>query len=73
MSAVEQKNISDYYKRLVDNWFMGAERKVFVSFQCKNGVSRENVIALLENINKYYLHKRMFSGTQGSWLEPWGL
>lgn len=72
MSAVEQKNISDYYKRLVDNWFMGAERKVFVSFQCKNGVSRGNVIALLENINKYYLHKRMFSGTQGSWLGTLG-
>lgn len=72
MSPLEQKNISDYYKRLVDDWFMGEGRQSFVSFQCKGDISIKDVEVFLGNINKYYLHKRMFSGTQGSWLGTLG-
>lgn len=72
MSALEQKNISDHYKRLVDDWFMGEGRQSFVSFQCKGDISIKDVDVFLGNINKYYLHKRMFSGTQGSWLGTLG-
>lgn len=72
MSPLDQKNISDYYKRLVDVWFMGEGRQSFVSFQCKGDLSIKDVEVFLGNINKYYLHKRMFSGTQGSWLGTLG-
>ena len=72
MSPLEQKNISDYYKRLVDDWFMGEGRQSFVSFQCKGDISIKDVEFFFGNINKYYLHKRMFSGTQGSWLGTLG-
>lgn len=72
MSPLEQKNISDYYKRLVDDWFMGEGRQSFVSFQCKGDISIKDVEVFFGNINKYYLHKRMFSGTQGSWLGTLG-
>ncbi|MGG8227913.1 hypothetical protein PGO43_03310 [Klebsiella aerogenes] len=72
MSALEQKHISDYYKRFVDDWFMGEGRRSFVSFQCKGDINIRDVEVFLENMNKYYLHKRMFSGTQGSWLGTLG-
>lgn len=72
MSTLDQKNISDYYKRLVDDWFMGDGRRYFVSFQCKSEISMKDVEVFLGNINKHYLHKRMFSGTQGSWLGTLG-
>ncbi|MCW4896327.1 hypothetical protein [Enterobacter hormaechei] len=72
MSSLDQKHISDYYKRLVDDWFMGEGRRSFMSFQCKGDISIRNVEVFLENMNKYYLHKRMFSGTQGSWLGTLG-
>ncbi|MBJ9596418.1 hypothetical protein GHU73_03480 [Citrobacter werkmanii] len=72
MSSLDQKHISDYYKRLVDDWFMGEGRRSFMSFRCKGDISIRNVEVFLENMNKYYLHKRMFSGTQGSWLGTLG-
>lgn len=72
MSPFDQKNISDYYKRLVDDWFMGEGRQSFVSFQCKGDISIRDVEVFLRNINKYYLHKRMVSRTQGSWLGTLG-
>lgn len=72
MSSLDQKYISDYYKRLVDDWFMGEGRRSFVSFQCKGDISIKDVEVFLGSINKYYLHKRMFSGTQGSWLGTLG-
>ena len=72
MSPLEQKNISDYYKRLVDDWFTGEGRQSFVSFQCKGDISIKDLEVFFGNINKYYLHKRMFSGTQGSWLGTLG-
>lgn len=72
MSNVDQKHISDYYKRLVDDWFNGEGRRSFVSFKCKGDISIKDVEVFLGSVNKYYLHKRMFSGTQGSWLGTLG-
>ncbi|EPM8191837.1 hypothetical protein ACTRMU_002573, partial [Yersinia enterocolitica] len=66
MSCTERKNIADYYKRLVDVWLLEDKPGSFVVFQCKGDVSDLNVEMLLKNMSKFYFHKRMFGGTQGS-------
>lgn len=43
-----------------------------MSFQCKGEISIKDVEVFLGSINKYHLHKRMFRGTQGSWLGTQG-
>ncbi|EKN3586583.1 MULTISPECIES: hypothetical protein [Yersinia] len=72
MSCTERKNIADYYKRLVDVWLLEDKPGSFVVFQCKGDVSDLNVEMLLKNMSKFYFHKRMFGGTQGSWLGTLG-
>lgn len=73
MSFRERKNIADYYKRLVDVWLLEDKSSSFVVFQCKNDVSDLDVKILLKNMSKFYFHKRMFDGTQGSWLGTLGV
>jgi len=72
MSFTERKNIADYYKRLVDVWLLEDKPGSFVVFKCKSDVSDLDVKILLKNMNKFYFHKRMFDGTQGSWLGTLG-
>ncbi|HGH4407765.1 TPA: hypothetical protein ACJIVJ_001988 [Yersinia enterocolitica] len=72
MSCTERKNIADYYKRLVDIWLLEDNPSSFAVFQCKGDVSDLNVEMLLKNMSKFYFHKRMFGGTQGSWLGTLG-
>ncbi|EKN6149866.1 hypothetical protein ACA503_001229 [Yersinia enterocolitica] len=72
MSCTERKNIAYYYKRLVDIWLLEDNPSSFVVFQCKGDVSGLNAKMLLKNMSKFYFHKRMFGGTQGSWLGTLG-
>ncbi|MGG2079563.1 hypothetical protein [Lelliottia nimipressuralis] len=72
MSSTERKNLADYYKRLVDIWLLEDKPGSFVVFQCKDDVSYLNVKMLLKNMSRFYFHKRMFCGTQGSWLGTLG-
>ncbi|WP_210501525.1 hypothetical protein [Pantoea ananatis] len=72
MSFTERKNIADYYKRLVDIWLLENNHGSFVFFQCKNDVSDLDVKMFLKNMSRFYFHKRMFDGTQGSWLGTLG-
>jgi hypothetical protein len=72
MSSIERKNLVDYYKRLIDIWLLEHKPGSFVVFQCKGDVSVLNVEMLLKNMSKFYFHKRMFGGTQGSWLGTLG-
>lgn len=44
----------------------------YVAFQCNEHVSEMGAEKLLKNMSKFYFHKRMFSGTQGSWLGTLG-
>ncbi len=72
MSFKERKNIADHYKRLVDVWLLENNHSSFVVFQCKSDVSDLDVKILLKNMSRFYFHKRMFDGTQGSWLGTLG-
>ncbi|EMB4317634.1 TPA: hypothetical protein I8627_004059 [Citrobacter freundii] len=72
MTHTERKNIADYYKRFVDVWLLEDNSRSFAVFQCKDDVSSLNVEILLKNMNRFYFHKRMFGGTQGSWLGTLG-
>ncbi|ELY3814265.1 hypothetical protein SMY00_004275 [Cronobacter sakazakii] len=72
MPFTERKNIAAYYKRLVDVWLLEDKPGSFVVFQCKSDVSDLDVKILLKNMSRFYFHKRMFDGTQGSWLGTLG-
>ncbi|MGR5955223.1 hypothetical protein [Enterobacter ludwigii] len=72
MSSTVRKNLVDYYKRLVDIWLLEDKPSSFVVFQCKGDISYLNVEMLLKNMSKFYFHKRMFGGAQGSWLGTLG-
>lgn len=72
MPRTERKNIADYYKRLVDIWLLEAQPNSSASFKCKDRVSATDAEQLLKHISRFYFHKRMFSGTQGSWLGTLG-
>ena len=72
MPRTERKNIADYYKRLVDIWFLEVQPNSFASFKCKDRVSATDAEQLLKHISRFYFHKRMFSGTQGRWLGTLG-
>ncbi|EPG9256230.1 hypothetical protein ABN115_17075 [Providencia rettgeri] len=56
---INRRMIADYYKRPIN-------------FQCNEYVSEIDAEKLLKNMSKFYVHKRMFSGTQGSWLGTLG-
>ncbi|HAT2606107.1 TPA: hypothetical protein I8237_004735 [Kluyvera intermedia] len=72
MPRTDRKIIADYYKRLVDIWLLEAQPNSSAFFKCKNRVSATDAEQLLKNMSKFYLHKRMFGGTQGSWLGTLG-
>lgn len=72
LSNTERKNISSYYKQIIDDWVFGKVKNSFVLFVCKKDTSRKDAELLLKKISKYYLHKRIFCGTQGSWLGTLG-
>lgn len=72
ISRADRTIITDYYKRLVDLLLRGKMKSAFVVFQCKEHVSEIKVEKFLKNMNRFYLHKRMFGGTQGSWLGTLG-
>lgn len=71
-SPIERKNNSDYYKRLVDAWFRDGNKFSFAVFQCQNENPKLAAKKLLKNMSRFYFHKRMFAGTQGSWLGTLG-
>ncbi len=72
MPRPERKNIADYYKRIVDFWMLEGNPNSFAMFKCKDHVSATNGEKLLKNMSRFYFHKRMFGGTQGSWLGTLG-
>ncbi|MFV0265376.1 MAG: hypothetical protein ACK5M5_06575 [Limnobaculum xujianqingii] len=72
MPHTERKNIADYYKRLVDIWLLEAQPNSSASFKCKDRLSATNAERLLKHMSRFYFHKRMFGGTQGSWLGTLG-
>lgn len=72
VSDTDRKMIADYYKRLIDTFLLKERSYTFVIFQCKEHVSETNAKLLLKNMSKFYFHKRMFGGTQASWLGELG-
>lgn len=72
MPRPERKNIADYYKRIVDLWMLEGNPNSFAMFKCKDHVSATNAEKLLKNMSRFYFHKRMFGGTQASWLGTLG-
>ncbi|HFD6682107.1 TPA: hypothetical protein ACS705_003139 [Providencia alcalifaciens] len=72
ISRTDRKLLADYYKRLVDLLLEGKEEGTFVVFKCKEHVSVIKAQKFLNNMNRFYFHKRMFGGTQGSWLGTLG-
>ena len=72
MPCSERKNIAGYYKKLIDILLLEDNLGSFVIFQCKGDVSGFNVEMLLKNMSRFYFHKRMFGGTQASWLGTLG-
>lgn len=68
----DRKIIADYYKRLIDIWLLEAQPNSSASFKCKGCISVTDVEQFLKYMSKFYFHKRMFSGTQGSWLGTLG-
>ena len=72
VSHTERKMIADYYKRLIDVFLLEEKKITIVIFPCKEHVSETTAETLLKNMSKYYLHKRMFGGTQGRWLGTLG-
>lgn len=71
-SRISRKNIADYYKRLIDVWLLEENASTFAIFRCKEHVSKTDAEKILKTMSKFYLHKRMFDGTQGSWLGTLG-
>lgn len=71
-SPTERKHVSDYYKRLVDAWFQDGGKHSFAVFKCNNGDPKLAAKRLLKNMSRFYFHKRMFPGSQGSWLGTLG-
>lgn len=72
ISFAERKDISNYYKRHIDTYFLEENENTFVIFPCNKNTLEESANILLEKMNKYFFHKRMFDGTQGSWLGRFG-
>ncbi|EKS6642006.1 hypothetical protein QCD58_000752 [Enterobacter hormaechei] len=72
MPRTDRKIIADYYKRIVDIWLLEAQPNSSASFKCKYRVSTTDAEQLLKNMSRFYFHKRMFGGTQGSWLGTLG-
>lgn len=72
MPRTDRKNIADYYKRIVDIWLLEAQPNSSASFKCKDRVSTTEAEQLLKKMSRFYFHKRMFCGTQGSWLGTLG-
>ncbi|MBG5925771.1 hypothetical protein [Providencia rettgeri] len=73
ISRTDRKMIADYYKRLVDAFFQEEKPDAFYVFLCGEYVSELNARNLLENIDKFYFHRRMFGGTQARWLGTMGV
>ncbi|EKT64552.1 hypothetical protein [Providencia burhodogranariea] len=71
-SRISRKNIADYYKRLIDIWLLEKNPSTFAIFRCKEHVSKTDAEKILKTMRKFYLHKRMFGGTQGNWLGTLG-
>lgn len=71
-SRTERKNIAAHYKKMIDFWFLQEDKNSIGVFQCKGHVLKINVENLFKQMNAFYLHKRMFGGTQGSWLGTLG-
>lgn len=72
MPRTDRKIIADYYKRLIDIWLLEAQPNSSASFKCQNRVSATDTEQLLKNMSRFYLHKQMFGGTQGSLLGTLG-
>ncbi len=72
MLRIDRKNLADYYKRLIDVNLLGENSNTFITFKCKEHVSKKGAEDLLKSMSKLYFHKRMFGGTQASWLGTLG-
>lgn len=72
MPHTDRKIIADYYKKIVDIWLLDAQPNSSISFKCNDRVSDTDAELLLKHISRFYFHKRMFGGTQGSWLGTLG-
>ncbi|MDE9690220.1 hypothetical protein [Citrobacter portucalensis] len=71
-SRTKRKDIAAHYKKMVDFWLLKENKSSTGVFQCKGPVSKETVENLLKQMTVFYFHKRMFDGTQGSWLGTLG-
>lgn len=71
-SRTDRKMIADHYKRLIDDKLLNEKLFSTAIFLCKEPTSEIQAKRLLKQMSRFYYHKRMFGGTQGSWLGTLG-
>ncbi|OHT22350.1 hypothetical protein A3Q29_11055 [Providencia stuartii] len=72
ISPTDRKMIIDYYKRMIEDEGQNGGLFSTANFFCKEHTSEIRARTFLKQMNKFYFHKRMFGGTQGSWLGTLG-
>ncbi|HHR6443368.1 TPA: hypothetical protein ACS773_000103 [Providencia alcalifaciens] len=72
MSLTDRNMIVDYHNRIVTDKVQNGRLFSTAIFLCKEHASERSAEILLKQMNKFYYHKRMFSGTQARWLGTLG-
>ncbi|HHA1727571.1 TPA: hypothetical protein ACOEB2_003767 [Enterobacter cloacae] len=68
MTRRDKRQAADYYKKIIDDIFLDNQTSSFIVFKCESDIGKQEVEMLLKNIGRFTIHKRMFTGTQASWL-----
>lgn len=72
LPPTHKKLIFDYYARLIKDQLANERLFSTAIFLCKDYTSKTRAQIFLKQMSKYYNHKRMLGGTQGSWLGTLG-
>ncbi|OMP92221.1 hypothetical protein [Raoultella terrigena] len=72
MTRRDKRQAADYYKKIIDDIFLDNKNSSFIVFKCDSDIGKPEVEMLLNNIGRLTIHKRMFTGTQASWLGTLG-
>jgi len=72
MTRRDKRQAADYYKKIIDEIFLDNKDSTCILFTCHSDIGKPEVEMLLKNISKFTIHKRMFNGTQASWLGTLG-
>ncbi|MFP9441975.1 hypothetical protein [Pectobacterium brasiliense] len=73
MTRRDKRQAADYYKKIIDDIFLDNNDSSFFIFKCDSDIDKLEVELLLKNIAGFSIHKRIFTGTQASWLGTLGV